>query len=266
MADFCYKNHYLLVAHDQRGHGQTGLDSGEMGFFASGNGWNRIVADVREIAAFLKKTYPTLPLFLGGHSMGSVVVRHCVMDFPEFFCGSIIVGTTIGINRFMRKLGGFIARLEIQSHGEKTPSKRLSQLSFSGYNKKFRPNRTDFDWLSRNPENVDDYLADPLCGFICSSGFYRDLMFGLGYTTDAARLSRIPKNFPLLFLSGQEDAVGGMGKEVTLIAEMLKKNGARNVELILYPLLRHEILCEVEKQLVFKDMLRFLDANRISQD
>lgn len=259
-ANFLYENNYIVIAHDQRGHGQTGIDSGDMGFFASGNGWKRIVADIKEISLSLKSIYPSLPLFIIGHSMGSVVTRSSVISFPEFYKGAIIIGTTVGINGFMQKTASLIARREIKKNGEKAPSQLLSTLSFGSYNKKFKPNRTSYDWLSLSKTNVDNYINDPLCGFTCSGGFYRDLFFGIEFAGKPDNLKRIPKYFPLLFLSGRDDPVGSMGKEVQTLVKRTKKAGVENVALTLYPLLRHEILCEENREIVFKDSLRFLDA------
>lgn len=262
--DFLYNNSYLVVIHDQRGHGQTGKDTGDLGFFSSGNGWERIVSDVKEISGMLKDTYPDLPLFIIGHSMGSVVTRHAVIDYSELYDGAIIIGTTVGISNFMCKAASIIARREIRKKGEKTPSKLLSDLSFGSYNKKFKPNRTEYDWISMSKTNVDAYLKDSLCGFTCSAGFYRDLFYGLGYTTNNTNLKKIPADFHLLFLAGRDDPVGNMGKEVTHITQQLKKAGVQNVDLILYPLMRHEILNEDKRELVYGDVLRFLNTHSLT--
>lgn len=262
--NFLYHNHYLAVAHDQRGHGLTGKQSGEMGFFASGNGWKRVVSDVRELSVALKQTHPHLPIFIIGHSMGSVVTRHAVITYPNLYQGAIIIGTTIGVNGTLRKIARSIAKQEIKKHGEKTPSRLLAKLSFGSYNKKFKSNRTSYDWLSLSKTNVDQYIIDPLCGFTCSAGFYRDLFYGLDFTTKPANIKKIPRDFPLLFLSGRDDPVGGMGKEVNHCVTQIKKAGHRSNDLILYPLMRHEILFEDNHELVFQDILHFLDTQSIS--
>ena len=262
-ADFFYSNNYIAIAHDQRGHGQTGRDSGDMGFFSSGNGWKRVIQDVKEISWSLRDSYPGLPLFIIGHSMGSVVARSAVISFPNVYNSAVFVGTTVGINGFMQKIASLIARREIRKNGEKTPSQLLAELSFGSYNKKFKPNRTDYDWLSLNRENVDAYIEDPICGFTCSSGFYRDLFYGIQFASDYENLQHIPHDFPMLFLSGQNDPVGGMGKEVAQIVQLTKKAGAENVDLVLYPLLRHEILNEANRVLVYRDVLRFFESHRL---
>lgn len=257
-ADFLCKHRFIAVAHDQRGHGKTGLESGSMGFFSDENGWQRVVLDVKELSLLLKDTHPDLPLFILGHSMGSVVARSSVIQFSNLYQGAVIVGTTTGINPLVRKIGGFIAGHEIRKHGAKTPSQKLSDLSFGSYNKKFAPNRTTYDWLSLSKKNVDNYIDDALCGFTCSAGFYRDLFFGIHYASAPKNIKKIPRDFPMLFLSGLEDPVGGMGKEVKRIHRLTEKSGMTAVEINLYPKLRHEILNEASREEIYEKILQFL--------
>lgn len=257
-ADFLSSQNFMVFAHDQRGHGQTGTDARSLGFFSESNGWQRVVDDVYEFATLIKKENPDLPLFILGHSMGSVVTRSSIIQFPELFKSGVVVGTTVGINKFMRKVGGFIANHEIKKAGAKTPSQKLSNLSFGSYNKKFAPNRTAYDWLSLFPENVDAYIADPLCGFTCSAGFYKDLFYGIDFASNKKNIQKIPLDFPILFLAGSDDPVGGMGKEVKLVHRLSKNAGLKEVELKLYSHLRHEILNEENRKMIYYDIKNFL--------
>ena len=257
-SDFLYEHHFMAVALDQRGHGKTGLESGDLGFFAHENGWQRVVGDVRELSLLIKNAHRDLPLFILGHSMGSVVTRSCVIEFPDLYEGAVIVGTTVGVNALMRKIGGLIAGYEIKRKGEKTPSENLSNLSFGSYNKKFAPNRTTYDWLSLREQNVDDYIQDPLCGFTCSASFYRDLFSGIHFASSFENISRMPKEFPILFLSGGDDPVSNMGNEVKLVHRLTQKSGMTDIRLKLYPRLRHEILNEASRFDIYNEILEFL--------
>ncbi|WP_115028335.1 alpha/beta fold hydrolase [Acetobacterium bakii] len=260
-SNFLYEHHFMAVALDQRGHGKTGLESGDLGFFAPKNGWQRVVMDVKELSLLIKNAHPDLPLFLLGHSMGSVVARSCIIEFPDLYKGAVIVGTTVGVNPLMRKIGGLIASFEIKSRSEKTPSENLSHLSFGSYNKKFAPNRTTYDWLSLCEQNVDDYINDPLCGFTCSAGFYRDLFSGIHFASSFKNISKMPKAFPILFLSGGDDPVSNMGKEVKLVHRLTQKTGMTNITLKLYPKLRHEILNEESRFEIYNEILEFLNSH-----
>ncbi|MGL4606523.1 MAG: lysophospholipase [Eubacteriaceae bacterium] len=260
-AKFLNSKELLVYVHDQRGHGKTGLESNSLGFLSAEKGWQRMVDDLFEFSSIIKQENPNLPIFLLGHSMGSVVSRTSIIQFPSLFKACILVGTTIGINKFMRKAGKIIANHEIKRNGVRTPSPKLSNLSFGQYNKQFKPNRTPFDWLSLNPLNVDAYVQDPLCGFTCTAGFYRDLFDGIDFASNLKNIQKIPKDFPILFLAGAEDPVGGNGKEVQFIKALTHKAQMTNVHLLLYPHLRHEILNEENKEIIYLDIYHFLSEN-----
>jgi|LGVF01.2.fsa_nt_gb alpha-beta hydrolase superfamily lysophospholipase len=261
-ANYLYEKGYLVIAHDQRGHGKTAQNSGKLGYFSDNNGWQRIVDDVKELSTLIKNNYPTIPLFILGHSMGSIVARTCIIQFSNLYNSAIIIGTTTGINHFARKAAAILARHEIRKNGLKKPSLRLTNLSFGGYGKKLKTNRTTFDWLSLNEDNVNNYIADPLCGFTCTNGFFQDLFYGINYACSPKNIKKIPSNFPMIFLSGKKDPVGRFGKEVQYICDLTEKCGHDPIEICLFDDLRHEILNEESCQDVYQKILEFLNNHR----
>ncbi|MBD4205014.1 alpha/beta hydrolase, partial [Xanthomonas citri pv. citri] len=86
--------------------------------------------------------------------------------------------------------------------GPKHPSKLLDKLSFGAFNKAFEPARTDFDWLSRDEAEVDAYVADEMCGFVCTAGFYVDMLGGLRRVNTPSFVAATPSNLPILVVSG----------------------------------------------------------------
>ncbi len=259
LADHLYRNGVVVYAIDQRGHGKTGQYHGTLGWFAEQDGWQRIVSDIGELSHQIKNTHPDLPLFILGHSMGSVAVRSALIRFGSLYQGGFIVGTTMGINGAVRQSGRLIAKAEIARYGSKHPSRLLTALSFGGYNKKVKENRTDMDWLSARHENVDTYLADPLCGFTCTSAFFYDLFSGIDFANDPKHLKQMPTELPIILLSGQDDPVGGMGKEVLKLKERLEDCGMKHVHLTLYPHKRHELLNEDSRYEVYEHILKFIN-------
>ncbi|MEG2897073.1 MAG: alpha/beta hydrolase [Eubacterium sp.] len=257
-ADFLYRKGFIVYALDQRGHGATGTFNGTLGYFDDTNGWKRIVEDIRELTYLAKSKNPDLPLFILGHSMGSIVVRSCLIEFGNFYNGAVIVGTTLGVNSFMRKIGETIALFEIRKYGPTHPSTLLEKISFGNYNKNFNPNRTAYDWLSADTDNVDRYLSDPLCGFTCTSSFYYDFFTGLDFTNAIKHIQKMPKTLPLYLISGASDPVSFMGKEVKILYKRMKKAGIQDIELTLYPGKRHEILNESNRKDIYQDILKFL--------
>lgn len=258
-ADYLYRRGIILYAPDLRGHGATGLNAGTMGYFDETDGWQRVVDDIQEITGIARHAHPDLPIFIFGHSMGSVVVRTCLIEFGNLYEGAVICGTTMGVNAAARTFGKAVAESEIHKYGVTHPSTTLAEISFGGYNKKFAPNRTAFDWLSVNTQNVDDYIEDPLCGFFCTASFYRDMFAGLDFADSIFNLMEMPESMPVLLISGAEDPVGNMGREVKLLFHRMKKAGMTDVTLHLVPGKRHEILNESNHEETFAYILHFLE-------
>lgn len=258
-ANFLYQQGFLVILHDQRGHGKTGEEYENLGFFTADKGWFRVVDDAFEFGSFFKNQHPDLPFFIVGHSMGSIVTRSLLIRYPNFYSGAAILGTTMGKNQLTIRAGRFIAKREIKKYGAATPSPKLTNMAFGGYNKHFADNRTAFDWLSDNPQNVDAYIDDPHCGFDCSSGFFNDFLQGLLYVTKASNNQMISHSLPILILSGADDPVGNMGKEVEAFYKLLKKSGCTRLNYQLYPKMRHEILNEKNHLEVYLDISRFLE-------
>ena len=129
-----------------------------------------------------------------------------------------------------------------------------NNLAFGGYNKAFAPNRTGYDWLSADSENVDRYIADPLCGADATVGLFRQMLHGIAFNQNPKNLARMDSSLPVLLISGDRDPVGDMGKGVRRTADAFRKAGLSDVTLKLYPGLRHEILNEVGKDEVYNDI------------
>jgi alpha-beta hydrolase superfamily lysophospholipase len=181
-AEFLTENGFAVYADDHRGHGKTAGSLDRVGFFAEKNGWDLVVNDEFELTRIIKKENPGLPVYLLGCSMGSLIIRDFIFEHSNHINGVILSGTSCdpGILAIFGKL---VAKLQIRQNGFKAKSPLLDKLSFGKFNSYFKPNRTAFDWLSTNEENVDRYVADPYCGSVFSAGFFYDLMLmvlGLG--------------------------------------------------------------------------------------
>ena len=151
-----------------------------------------------------------------------------------------------------------IARLEKLRQGGKGRSALIEWLSFGSFNKAFKPTRTAFDWLSRDPAEVDKYVADPLCGFRCCNRLWIDLLTGLEQISRPANLAQIDPNLPILVMGGECDPVSA-GKRLKDLTGALRLSGNRNVQLRLYPQARHELLNETNRDEVTADLLAWLD-------
>ena len=172
------ENGFIVYAHDHRGHGETSKSEEERGYIADKEGFDLLVEDVKELSDIIKKENEELPLILFGHSMGSFVSQRYIELYGDKIDGVILSGTN-GRPDPITKLGIIISRDEMILRGRKAKSKVMDKLSFGDFNSNFKPNRTDYDWLCSVDEEVDKYIADPQCGFVCTTSYYYDLIRGL---------------------------------------------------------------------------------------
>lgn len=255
-AKFLNEQGFVAVANDHRGHGQTAEKSGQMGYFAKTNGFDRVVDDLHALRSWIEQKYPQLPVFLMGHSMGSFLTRRYLQRYGDTIAGAILMGSG-GDPGFAVKLGKLVARWQMRKDPTK-PSKLLDKMAFGSYNRGIGDAQTKFDWLSRDPKAVQEYIDDPHCGMVCSSGFFFDLFTGLELIHDPAQLHQIPKEIPILVVSGDADPVGDGGRGVAEFVDQLKKHGVDNIETKLYPAARHELLNEINKEEAMADIARWL--------
>ncbi len=250
---------YGVYGHDHKGHGKTVKREEDYGHFKPNVGWNEAVSDVIFVSETIRKEQ-TCPLFLLGHSMGSFLSRRAVQLKGELYDGFLISGTG-GNPGILGSIGHKVATIEMKLRGEKTKSPMLNFLSFGNFNSHFKPNRTKFDWLSSDNNQVDKYIADPLCGFICTTSFYRELFSGVLEVNKLEEFKKTPKNLPIHIFSGDRDPVGDMGKGVKEVYENYKKCEVKDVTLRLYENGRHEMFHEVNKDEVFQDLISWLDKH-----
>lgn len=249
-----------VVGHDHLGHGESLPQGGTRLYFGPKGSWAYLADDLHIRCTMAKKRFPEVPYFLMGHSMGSFVARSYLIRYPGTVDGCILMGTAQQ-PRLMLRLGHRIACLEAGRRGERTPSPMLDQLVFGSCAKAFPKGRTKQDWLSANCDNVDCYIQDPLCGGIPTAGLFREMLAGMAFNEDPANLSRMDRDTPVFFVSGEDDPVGGMGKGVEKAYESFRKAGVRDVTMKLYPGLRHELLNEKSSQAVADDLLGWMEAH-----
>ncbi|MFJ4054350.1 lysophospholipase [Pseudomonas sp. NPDC089743] len=247
---------YALLAADLRGHGRT-AEQGSLGLFARQHGWNAVVNDLALLTQHIGQQFPSAPLFLFGHSMGSYIAQAYLMHHSGSVHGAILSGSNFQPPALYR-LARLIARLEAWRQGPQGKSALIEWLSFGSFNNAFKPNRTPFDWLSRDPDEVDRYVSDPLCGFRCSNQLWLDLLLGLAQISQAKNLAQIDPNLPLLVIGGECDPVSA-GKRLTHLADALRATGNRHVQLRVYPKARHEVLNELNRDEVTADILAWLE-------
>lgn len=249
-----------VYAQDHRGHGMTASDD-EIGWFADKHGWMRVVQDGYELSELIHKTHPGKDLFLLGHSMGSFMVRSLIPLHPQLYTGAIISGT--GASQGLLGIAGkALARVRSSKNKGRNPDPLLDNLSFGSFGRDFQPQKTNFDWLSRDEQEVQAYIDDPLCGFVCTSRFFIDLLDGIAMANKKSLMRKIPKDFPMLIISGANDPVGGYGKGVEKVYGKYLEAGLRNVTMDLVKGARHELLNEKNREDIHKILGRWLEAHK----
>jgi alpha-beta hydrolase superfamily lysophospholipase len=249
---------FAVVGNDHLGHGQSIIMQEDLGYFDAHDGWNEVVCDIEQLRAMTAARFPDTPYFLFGHSMGSFLTRTFLIDHPEAPLAGVILSGTGQNPAPVVAAGKLICQTELVLHGPRYRSEAVDNLAFGSYNKNFQPQRTKFDWLSRDTENVDKYAADPLCGFLCTVSLYRDMMGGLQYIGKSSNLAKMNKALPIYFMSGDKDPVGGDGMGVAKVFGMFKKAGMRDVFYKFYKDGRHEMLNEINRDQVMADIADWL--------
>lgn len=249
---------YIVYANDHRGHGKTAASLEEVGYLGP-DGFNRMVKDMKEFTDFIRdREGNELPLFLFGHSMGSFLSQRYIGLYGNSIQGVILSGTS-GNQGPILNVAIRIAKREVARKGPKTKSPHLNDLSFGSYNKKFKPSRTDFDWLSRDEKEVDKYIEDPYCGGIFTTSFYYDFFRGLKETFHKSNVEKIPKDLPIYIFAGDKDPVGNMGKGVLKLVKTYQNVGIKDLEYKLYKDGRHEMLNEINRDEVMEDVIQWLN-------
>ncbi len=248
-----------LYINDHLGHGQSVSAPSELGYFGESEGWKNFVEDCHKLTLIAKAENPGKPFFFFGHSMGSFVARAYTLKYADEVNGAIYCGTA-GPNP-ASGVGQLLAKAVAKVKGNHHRSKLIDKIAFGAYNSRFEK-RTAFDWLSRDKEEVDKYIADDLCGFLFTAYGYRDLMGLLAFVSSKEWFEGLDKKLPVLVIAGAMDPVGEYSKGINTVCDKLYKAGKDNITKILYPDARHEILNEKACfDAVVKDVSNFIYKN-----
>ena len=257
LAKFLNQNGFMVVGEDHMGHGGSVDGGSTRGYFDGG--WLTAVDDCYSLTEKTKAEYPGVPYFIYGHSMGSFLTRTMLYRYPEAGFAAAVLSGTGWQPKALLKAGQLRCKLEAKRVGPTGFSEGAGQMMFGTYNKAFENPRTPFEWICRDPDVVDAYLADPFCRFSPSVGLSEAMLQGMEMNEDLTNLNKMPKKLPVLFIAGDCDPVGSMGKGVLQTAEAFRQAGLLNVRVKLYPGARHEVHNELNKDEVYADVLKFLN-------
>jgi alpha-beta hydrolase superfamily lysophospholipase len=258
LADALTSAGFAVYANDHRGHGRTAHTEEDLGYFAGSDGWMRVVRDLDQMIVTERDMHPGAPCVLLGHSMGSFLTQTLMYARGDRLDAAVLSGSN-GKPGGLASVGRLIARLERLRLGKHGRSKLLANMTFGAFNKPFAPQRTEFDWLSRDEAEVDKYIADPLCGFEVTTQLWIDLLDGTSRNFRPGNLAGISKDVPLYLFAGERDPVGEFGKGMRRLHDGYRALGLKDVTMKLYPDGRHEMLNETNRDEVTANIVSWLD-------
>ncbi len=254
LATILNNKNMIVYGYEAIGHGNAITKEEEKGHWEKGD-FMQNVDNIDALITYAKGEHPNVKVFLLGHSMGSFLSKQYIIKYGSHIAGVILSGSSCTTP--LMKVGAIIANM-VSSKKDKLPNKTLDKLSFGGYNKAFKPNKTAFDWLSTDENEVNKYVDDPLCGFICTTGFFKEFTSSLKNLDKKSNLDLIPKNLPIYLFCGSDDPVSNMSKGVETLYKRYQKAGLTNVDLKIYDGMRHETLNEINKDIVIKDLISWI--------
>ncbi len=257
-AEFLNANGYVVYVYDQRGHGETCGNVQDVGKVGSGDNFIACVKDQGEVSCALKELYPKPKFIVFGHSYGSFLTQKYIQTY-DFADKAIICGSSM-MTGFLPSVGKLIASVGGTFKGKDAKAHMIANMSFGGYEKHFAKlgETGKNSWLSRDTAQVQKYNDDEYCGSTFSFGFYKSFFNGFTSLYTDKGLAKINKSMPILLISGSEDPVGDYSKGVeNLCKKYLECN--LNVEMKLFPEMRHEILNEIGNEEVYNSILTFIE-------
>lgn len=260
LADWLTEANVAVVSLNLRGHGMDCPDT-DLGYFADSNGWQRLIDDIHRTIAFASNELPDIPITLYGHSMGSFLVQSYIQKHASGY-EQVILGSSNRLDRPKLAVSYWLVNFLKAIKGSRKTSALVDWLSFGSFNRKFRPNRSDYDWLSRDDEQVDAYELDPYCGFSCTLSFWSDFIGGMR----SIRYESWPADVKIHLLAGTDDPVGEFGEGVRKLASQICEKGRGLKTLKLYPQARHELVNEINSPEVWDDLLEITLHGSLSAD
>lgn len=250
---------FAVYAQDLPGHGRSARLAEERGHISDDGGWQRCLSAVNGVRGAIEAELKQPPVFMFGHSMGSFLLQDYLVEHGRGLAGAVFSATT-GDMGPLRALGAALIRAEALWFGARHRSAVGEFLSFRDFNRRFRPVRTAFDWLSRDEAEVDRYVADARCGFRCSCALWLDLLEAGKHLPDPGRLSLIPKALPVLAIAGSADPVTRGERGPRLLERNLRRANLKDITVRIYDGARHELLNETCRDEVTADLITWLRA------
>ena len=247
---------YHVISIDHRGHGNR-IGDNPKGFFDEQNGWNLVVEDLSLLIKKSKQEHPNLKQFVLAHSMGSWIALSALQS--NIGIDGLILSGSSKPSKFIILIQKILIKIQILFFGKKSVSLFLDNITLGSYNNFFKPNRTKKDWISSDDDNVDNYIADSLCGFPVTNGLWHDLANGILKVFKKNNYSLSDNSIPIFIISGSKDPVGENGKGVIRLNNFLS-NIFSDVSIKIVDEARHEVFSETTKENSYNTLIKFIET------
>ena len=261
-AEYLNQKGYLVVGHSHLGHGASVRSKSDWGYFADRDSANVLIKDMHTLRTMIQKENRDVPYFMLGHSMGSYLLRRYLTVYNRDLNGAIVMGTGC-VPDILTKLGMGLCICLSKFFGWHHRSKFVKSVAFGGSYKKFNMDGSDpkNSWLTRDAKVVKKYYGELRCRFEFTLNGYYMLMDTVHYDNQIENVKKIPEKLPIFIISGGDDPVGDMGKGVKKVYHMHKRAGLKDVMYKLYEKGRHEILNELNKDIVYDDIFSWMELH-----
>ncbi|CDX13330.1 Lysophospholipase L2 [Mesorhizobium sp. ORS 3324] len=258
-ADFLADRGFHVYAQDHRGHGRTKAPDAPLGRFADIDGIAKVIADVGAVHDLIATDHPGLPVIVFGHSLGASIALNFVLRHSARVHAAAIWNGNFS-QGVLGQLALGILGWERMRLGSDVPSRLLPRLTFQAWGKAVPGHRTLFDWLSRDPMEVDKYIADPLCGLDASVSMWRDVVqMALRAGRDSS-FAGVRRDLCVNLVGGEKDPASDYGKAVHQLAGRMRRMGFSNLVSRVYAETRHESLNEVNRDVIMKEFVAWADS------
>ncbi|MGL5788084.1 MAG: alpha/beta hydrolase [Bacteroidales bacterium] len=251
-AEFLNAHDYAVILSDNRGHGESVDSVYTLGYMDS---YEQIIDDNFRVSNHICAMYPDKKLFLFGHSLGSVFAR-CYLEKHDDRIAKLAISGTVEYN-ILTPLGIFLTKMAIAISGKR---------AYNSFLRYFIMNGKDVSWISYNKKNIRQYKADPLCGFAYPNESVLTVMEAVRELKESKHYQCKNPDLPILSITGAEDPVTGGEAGLERSFRMLEKCGYKNLEKIVFPHMKHEVLNETNHTIVYQAILDFWDENSHNRD
>lgn len=263
-ANYMARRGICVIGHDHLGHGKSVQSEETYGFFEEKEGNRCVIGDIHRLRKMIGKKYPNIPFVMLGHSMGSFLLRQYLNMHPEDIDKVILMGTG-EYSPPELLLGQAVCRIAAALKGWNYRSRLIHYLGCGHFNDSFKPTAGSNDWITSMEEERELYEADSMCGFVFTVNAYYHMFKGIHSLYARNWAEKIPKDLPVLILSGTDDPVGNFGKGVKKVYRRYRNAGLKRVRIHLYEGARHELLHEFCKKEVMEEIYSFILVRKVQR-